>query len=173
MELFIYNNSMTEIKTDRLVLRKPTTKEEKLSICKQIGNWEVVKWLSHAPYPYTYKDCENFLIKNKDNEFSLSIFLDKKLIGGVGLILDVDNYYELGYWLGKSYWGKGYATESSKYLLEYALEKLISPKIKSDHFINNIASANVLKKLGFKEVGIEKIYSNSNKKEMDMMLLIL
>ena len=54
-----------------------------------------------------------------------------------------------------------------------AVEKLISPKIKSDHFINNIASANVLKKLGFKEVGIEKIYSNSNKKEMDMMLLIL
>ena len=151
MELFIYNNSMTEIKTDRLVLRKPTTKEEKLSICKQIGNWEVVKWLSHAPYPYTYKDCENFLIKNKDNEFSLNIFLDKKLIGGVGLILDDDNYYELGYWLGKAYWGKGYATESS----------------------NNIASANVLKKLGFKEVGIEKIYSNSNKKEMDMMLLIL
>ena len=36
MELFIYNNSMTEIKTDRLILRKPTTKEEKLSICKQI-----------------------------------------------------------------------------------------------------------------------------------------
>ena len=73
MELFIYNNSMTEIKTDRLVLRKPTTKEEKLSICKQIGNWEVVKWLNHAPYPYTYKDCENFLIKIKIMNF-LSLF---------------------------------------------------------------------------------------------------
>ena len=118
------------------------------------------------------KKLVNLKMSNK-HKLDLSIFLGDELIGGVGLALDDDDYYELGYWVGKDYWGKGYATESSKYLLEYALEKLISPKIKSDHFINNIASANVLKKLGFKEVGIEKIYSNSNKKEMDMMLLIL
>ena len=52
--------------------------------------------------------------------------------------------------------GKGYATESSKYLLEYALRKLDSPSIKTSYFIDNIPSGNVLKKLGFKEIGIEK-----------------
>ena len=164
---------MIEIKTDRLILKKPKSKQDILSIVSQIGDWEVVKWLAMVPYPYTYNDCESYLKESNNNELALNIFLDNQLIGGVGLHIHNDNYYELGYWLGKAYWGKGYATESSKYLLEYAVEKLISPKIKSDHFINNIASANVLKKLGFKEVGIEKIYSNSNKKEMDMMLLIL
>ena len=164
---------MIEIKTDRLILKKPKSKQDIISIVSQIGDWEVVKWLARVPYPYTYNDCEDYLKISNNNELALNIFLDNQLIGGVGLDLHNDNYYELGYWLGKAYWGKGYATESSKYLLEYAVEKLISPKIKSDHFINNIASANVLKKLGFKEVGIEKIYSNSNKKEMDMMLLIL
>jgi len=164
---------MIEIKTDRLILKKHKSKQDILSIVSQIGDWEVVKWLAMVPYPYTYNDCESYLKESNNNELALNIFLDNQLIGGVGLHLHNDNYYELGYWLGKDYWGKGYATESSKYLLEYALGKLDSPKIKSGYFIDNIPSGNVLKKLGFKEVGIEKRYSDSMKKEMDMMKVIL
>ena len=125
------------------------------------------------PYPYTYNDCVGYLKESNNNELVLNIFLDNQLIGGVGLHLHNDNYYELGYWLGKDYWGKGYATESSKYLLEYALKKSDSPKIKSGYFIDNLPSGNVLKKLGFKELGIEKRYSDSMKKEMDMMKVVL
>tara|TARA_B100001167_G_C16589626_1_gene220803 strand:+ start:99 stop:593 length:495 start_codon:yes stop_codon:yes gene_type:complete len=164
---------MIEIKTDRLILKKPKSKQDILSIVSQIGDWEVVKWLAMVPYPYTYNDCESYLKESNNNELALNIFLDNQLIGGVGLHLHNDNYYELGYWLGKDYWGKGYATESSKYLLEYALGKLDSPKIKSGYFIDNLPSGNVLKKLGFKEVEIEKRYSDSMKKEMDMMKVIL
>ena len=164
---------MIEIKTDRLILKKPKSKQDILSIVSQIGDWEVVKWLAMVPYPYTYNDCESYLKESNNNELALNIFLDNQLIGGVGLHLHNDNYYELGYWLGKDYWGKGYATESSKYLLEYALKKLDSPKIKSGYFIDNLPSGNVLKKLGFKEIGIEKRYSDSMKKEMDMMKVIL
>jgi|TARA_Y100000758_G_C15854335_1_gene350536 RimJ/RimL family protein N-acetyltransferase len=164
---------MIEIKTDRLILKKPKSKQDILSIVSQIGDWEVVKWLAMVPYPYTYNDCESYLKESNNNELALNIFLDNQLIGGVGLHLHNDNYYELGYWLGKDYWGKGYATESSKYLLEYALGKLDSPKIKSGYFIDNLPSGNVLKKLGFKEIGIEKRYSDSMKKEMDMMKVIL
>ena len=164
---------MIEIKTDRLILKKPKSKQDILSIVSQIGDWEVVKWLAMVPYPYTYNDCESYLKESNNNELALNIFLVNQLIGGVGLHLHNDNYYELGYWLGKDYWGKGYATESSKYLLEYALGKLDSPKIKSGYFIDNIPSGNVLKKLGFKEIGIEKRYSDSMKKEMDMMKVIL
>ena len=164
---------MIEIKTDRLILKKPKSKQDIISIVSQIGDWEVVKWLARVPYPYTYNDCEGYLKESNNNELALNIFLDNQLIGGVGLHLHNDNYYELGYWLGKDYWGKGYATESSKYLLEYALGKLDSPKIKSGYFIDNLPSGNVLKKLGFKEVEIEKRYSDSMKKEMDMMKVIL
>ena len=164
---------MIELKTDRLILKKPKSKQDILSIVSQIGDWEVVKWLAMVPYPYTYNDCESYLKESNNNELALNIFLDNQLIGGVGLHLHNDNYYELGYWLGKDYWGKGYATESSKYLLEYALGKLDSPKIKSGYFIDNLPSGNVLKKLGFKEIGIEKRYSDSMKNEMDMMKVIL
>ena len=164
---------MPDIHTDRLILRKAISKQDKISLVSQIGDWEVVKWLANVPYPYTYNDCEDYFLISNSNQFALNIFLDNKLIGGVSLTLDGDNYYDLGYWLGKDYWGKGYATESSKKLLEYALEKLNSPKIKSGYFVDNLSSGNVLKKLGFKEVGIEKRYSDSNKKEMDLMLVVL
>ena len=164
---------MTEIHTDRLILRKAISKQDKISLVSQIRDWEVVKWLANVPYPYTYNDCEDYFLISDSNQYALNIFLDNKLIGGVSLTLDGDNYYDLGYWLGKDYWGKGYATESSKKLLEYALEKLNSPKIKSGYFVDNLSSGNVLKKLGFKEVGIEKRYSDSNKKEMDLMLVVL
>ena len=164
---------MTEIHTDRLILRKAISEQEKISLVSQIGDWEVVKWLANAPYPYTDDDLEDYLLISDSNQFDLNIFLGKQLIGRVGLTLDGDNYYDLGYWIGKDYWGKGYATESSKKLLEYVLDKLDLPKIKSGYFVGNFVSGNVLKKLGFKEVGVEKRYSDSNKKEMDLMLVVL
>ena len=164
---------MTEIHTDRLILRKAISEQEKISLVSQIGDWEVVKWLANAPYPYTDDDLEDYLLISDSNQFDLNIFMGKQLIGRVGLTLDGDNYYDLGYWIGKDYWGKGYATESSKKLLEYVLDKLDLPKIKSGYFVGNFASGNVLKKLGFKEVGVEKRYSDSNKKEMDLMLVVL
>ena len=164
---------MTEIHTDRLILRKAISGQEKISLVSQIGDWEIVKWLANVPYPYTYDDLEDYLLISDSNQFDLNIFLGNQLIGRVGLTLDGDNYYDLGYWIGKDYWGKGYATESSKYLLEYALKKLDLPKIKSGYFIDNLPSGNVLKKLGFKEVEIEKRYSDSHKKEMEMMLVVL
>ena len=164
---------MTEIHTDRLILRKAISGQEKISLVSQAGDWEVVKWLANVPYPYTYDDLEDYLLISDSNQFDLNIFLGNQLIGRVGLTLDGDNYYDLGYWIGKDYWGKGYATESSKKLLEYVLDKLDSPKIKSGYFIDNLPSGNVLKKLGFKEVGIEKRYSDSHEKEMEMMLVVL
>ena len=102
---------MIEIKTDRLILKKPKTKQDKLLLVSQIGDWEVVKWLANVPYPYTYDDLEDYLLISDSNQFDLNIFLGNQLIGRVGLTLDGDNYYDLGYWIGKDYWGKGYATE--------------------------------------------------------------
>tara|TARA_B110000263_G_C15072439_1_gene402466 strand:- start:191 stop:685 length:495 start_codon:yes stop_codon:yes gene_type:complete len=164
---------MIEIKTDRLILKKPKTKQDKLSIVSQIGDCEIVKWFSKTPYELVM-NCKDYLKMSNKHKLDLSIFLGDELIGGVGLALDDDDdYYELGYWVGKDYWGKGYATEASKYLLEYALKKLNFPKIKSAYFIDNLPSGNVLKKLGFKEIGIEKRYSDYMKKEMEMMLVIL
>ena len=65
-------------------------------------------------------------------EFSLSVYLDNSLIGGIGLAQDEDKFYEFGYWLGRAYWDQGYAGQKrGKGLLHYAAQKLSSPKIKA------------------------------------------
>ena len=52
---------MMEIKTERLVLKKPEHKD-KQSIISQIGDWEVAKWLSSVHYPYTENDADDWLL---------------------------------------------------------------------------------------------------------------
>ena len=165
---------MFEITTDRLVLRKVITEQEKKSLVHLLNDWEVTRWLTNVPYPYTYYDLEDYLLISNSNELDLNIFFNDKIIGRVGLTLDNDdNHFDLGYFLGKSFWSNGYATEASRALLNYAFKNLDSPKIKSGYFIDNSRSRKVLEKLGFKEIGIKKWYSLSNKKVMDLMLMVL
>ena len=165
---------MIEITKNRLVLRKAITETEKNSLVSLLNDWDVARWLTNVPYPYTYNDLEDYLLISNSYELDLNIFINDQIIGRVGLTYDKeDNYYDLGYFLGKEFWSKGYATEASESLLNYALDNLDSPKIKSGYFIDNIRSGNILKKLGFKEIGIKKWYSLANKKEMDLMLMVL
>ena len=159
---------MIEISTDRLVLKKTSKSDkDKELLVSRIGDWEVAKWLCNVPHPYTKDAAEAWYKTLHQKELSLSIYLDNSLIGGIGLTQDEDKLYEFGYWLGRDYWGQGYATEAGKGLLHYAAQKLSSPKIKASYMKENVASANVLKKLGFNKVGKGKTYCVSRKEEVD------
>ena len=165
---------MIEISTDRLVIRKYNKSDkDKELLVSLIGDWEVAKWLSGVPHPYTEDDAEAWFKTLHQKEFSLGIYLDNSLIGGVGLVQDEDKFYEFGYWLGRDYWDQGYATEAGKGLLHYAAQKLSSPKIKANYMKGNVASANVLKKLGFNKVGEGKAYCVSRKEEVDCIHVAL
>ncbi len=56
---------------------------------------------------------------------------------------------EIGYALGRSYWGKGYMQEALKRLIDYAFDELYLNRLEADVDPRNVASANVLKRLGF------------------------
>ncbi len=56
---------------------------------------------------------------------------------------------EIGYWIGKPYWGKGYITEAAKALIAEAFAKLPIDYIEAGVFSDNPASCHVLQKLGF------------------------
>ena len=77
-------------------------------------------------------------------------------IGCVGLLFHPDTNHwwgegavELGYWVGEEYWGKGYATEASKRVIEHAFDDLDADVIYASYRIENSASKRVLEKLGF------------------------
>jgi RimJ/RimL family protein N-acetyltransferase len=73
---------------------------------------------------------------------------------GLKLIKELTNnridYYDLGYRLNKSYWGKGFATEAAKATLKYGFNTLNLNEIYAIADSKNIASRNVIEKVGLK-----------------------
>ncbi len=163
---------MTEIRTERLVLKKPRHKD-KQSIVSQIGDWEVVKWLSEVPYPYTEDDADDWITSLSRQELTFNIYQSEFLIGGIRLTHDDDDYYDLGYWLGRGHWGQGFATEACRGLLHYATEKLDIRKFKSSYMTGNEESARVLAKLGFRKTGEGEMYCLSRKTTRPCIYLVL
>ena len=74
-------------------------------------------------------------------------------IGSIGLhrndIAEADDEYELGYWIGKPFWGQGLIPEASRELLRHAFEDLGMKRIWCGHYDGNTKSRRVMEKLGF------------------------
>jgi RimJ/RimL family protein N-acetyltransferase len=88
--------------------------------------------------------------------FNLGIFSQTtgELIGGIGLRVDKQHdTAELGYWIGKPYWGNGYCTEAVAAMVEFGFSQFGWRKIYAEHFSDNPASGRVLEKLGFVREG--------------------
>jgi RimJ/RimL family protein N-acetyltransferase len=72
---------------------------------------------------------------------------------GVAGWLEPTEHVELGYRLARAHWGKGYATEVSRRLLEHGFGELGLAEIVGVTHVDNLASRRVLEKLGFEEQG--------------------
>ena len=76
-----------------------------------------------------------------------------KPIGSVGLhrndLAEKDDEYEIGYWIGKPFWGQGLIPEASRELLRYAFEDLGMNRIWCGYYDGNEKSRRVQEKLGF------------------------
>jgi RimJ/RimL family protein N-acetyltransferase len=80
-----------------------------------------------------------------------------RLIGGAGFYRRPSGAAELGFWLGRAWWGQGLATEAAQAVVQYGFNKKRLPGYSSAHFIDNPASGGVLAKLGFEKVGRGRI----------------
>lgn len=82
------------------------------------------------------------------------------LIGdaGLGLIEGIGPEFELGYTIGPRWWGRGYATEAARAVRDHALGPLALPELLALVRPENVASINVLEKIGMEHVGRRHAY---------------
>lgn len=144
-------------RTDRLLLR-PGWAEDAPALAAAIADEAIVRNLATVPWPYRLRDAEAFLAGPRDPVLpSLLIFargaVAPRLVGGCGLGRKPSGAVELGYWVGRSCWGRGIATEACSALVEIARALGVS-RLEGSHFVDNPASARVLDKLGFVPTGI-------------------
>jgi len=143
------------IRSKRLFLR-PGWPEDWAELYTAINDEGVVRNLSRAPWPYTMDDAMAFARRSQEwmlPHFFVTLPSDKgaRLIGSAGLGRHGDQV-ELGYWIARSHWGQGYATEAAQAVLGLA-RALGHRRIVAGHFANNPASGRVLTKAGFRRTG--------------------
>ncbi len=144
------------LNTERLILR-PMTVADAPDVYK---NWasdeDVTKYMRFSTHSgvEVAEEWLNFEEKLNDahNRFNWGFVRksDGVLFGSGGLNYnDEHDCFEIGYVMMKSAWGKGYATEASMKMLEFAKDVLKVEKLYCCHAVENVASENVILKLGF------------------------
>ena len=108
---------MSLVESERLILRPPRHADIQ-AMAVWLGDFEVASNLARVPYPYNEADAEDFVLKrgrHGDGHYAFCITRkqDGLFMGCIGLHLE-DEGYEFGYWLGKPFWGMGYATEGAR-----------------------------------------------------------
>jgi [ribosomal protein S5]-alanine N-acetyltransferase len=106
------------------------------------------------PHPYTPADADAWLALAPElrPETNFAIAVDGEAVGGIGLALQEDVHRrsaEIGYWLGREYWGRGIATEALRATTEWGFAHLDLCRIYAAVFAWNPASARVLEKAGY------------------------
>ncbi len=142
---------MLTIKTQRLLLR-PFQRSDAREFARLAGDWSVASMTSDIPHPFDEAQALAWL-KPARGEVRFAIECDgRRLIGGAGFYRRSSGMAELGFWLGKPWWGQGYATEASRAVLAHGVRDRRLPAFSSAHFVDNPASGRVLSKLGFMPV---------------------
>ena len=79
-----------------------------------------------------------------------------ELVGVIGLksISMKNKKAEIGYWIGKAFWHKGYGSAAVSMMIEYAFEKLKLNKVTCITFAFNENSVKILEKFGFLREGL-------------------
>ncbi|MFB6086683.1 MAG: GNAT family N-acetyltransferase [Halodesulfurarchaeum sp.] len=75
---------------------------------------------------------------------------------GLGPVDDANGVAELGIWLRKTDWGKGYGTEASELLVTHAFEQLRLHRVEARVFEGNEASCNLWESLGFDHEAVHR-----------------
>ena len=141
---------MSVLESERLILR-PARPPDVAAMTVWLGDYDVAKMLARVPYPYGESDAESFIALAEPHRFAIQRKQDGLFMGMIGLYAEDD--YEFGYWLGKPFWGRGYATEAARRLVSYAFMELDRETVHAGWFYDNPASGNVLAKLGARHNG--------------------
>ncbi|WP_162143734.1 GNAT family N-acetyltransferase [Hellea balneolensis] len=153
-----------KIETKSLVLRELQL-EDAQAFSTLAGDYDIAKMTGSLPHPIPLYSAEFKIMslrrqKQRGLAYPYAITIDGgELIGVMDLFRSApDAALELGYWIGKPYWGRGYSTEAAKAIITEARKTLGVKALMAGAFADNPASLRVLEKLGFKPTGEEEMY---------------
>ncbi|MEX6508812.1 GNAT family N-acetyltransferase [Jiella sp. M17.18] len=155
---------MTEDLTDRLLtcalvtprLRlRPVQAGDAGAIATLINDRDLARMLARVPWPYRFEDAEAFIADHGEEiVFAICLKASGDLTGICSLKPTTDRRRaEIGYWVGRPFWGNGYATEAAQAVIDYGFTALDLQAIDASCRVINEASRKVIWKCGFRFCG--------------------
>ncbi|MBA3854465.1 MAG: GNAT family N-acetyltransferase [Gemmatimonas sp.] len=186
--------TLPTLDTPRLRLR-PFRADDAPALVRELGDVEVARETLSVPHPYAPERAQEFLARVAERfEAGKSVVWaivesptpeaepparsdgsTAALIGAVGLeIVAAHRRAELGYWIAKSRWGQGIATEAARAVVAYGFDTLGLHRIEAHHYPENPGSGAVMRKLGMKHEGRlrAKVWRDGVPRDLELYALL-
>lgn len=153
--------ALPTLESSRLRLR-PFSLADASDVQRLAGAREVAATTITVPHPYEDGLAEQWIathgpafVEGKSLTLAVTELESGALVGAVGLALTPqDHRAELGYWIGVPYWGRGYATEAARTMVQHGIRGLGLHRIVARHMAHNLASGRVMQKIGMTREGV-------------------
>jgi ribosomal-protein-alanine N-acetyltransferase len=168
--------AQTIIRTERLTLR-PFRLEDAGEVRSLAGSRAIADTTARVPHPYEEGMAEEWIRTHgrlfrakKAVIYAITRTDTGRLVGAIGLELHMANERaEIGYWIGRRYWNRGYATESAEAMLMYGFTELGLNRIYAHHFRRNPSSGKVMQKIGMKREGLLRKHFKKGERFEDLV----
>lgn len=147
--------------TPRMVLR-PFRAEDAPAVQQLAGHHDIASTTLSIPHPYPDGVAELWISSHAskyaegvETVFALTLRASGDLIGAMGFEENPrHDWAEIGYWIGRPFWGQGYATEALRSFIQWTFAHTALNRLQSCHFMRNPASGRVMQKAGMTREGI-------------------
>ena len=141
------------LETERLILR-PWGEDDAEDLYTYASDPEIgppAGWPPHTSVDHSREIIRT--VFSAPDTFAVCLKDNGKPIGSIGFhrneLAEDDDEYELGYWIGKPFWGQGIIPEAAAELLRHAFEELNMTAVWCGYYEGNEKSRRVQEKLGF------------------------
>jgi RimJ/RimL family protein N-acetyltransferase len=145
------------LETPKLWLRWPRLSDAPHFV-RYLADHEVTKMTSRIPHPYPPEEAERFIFETRRNNIdgqSMGLVITPNakpdhVIGAISLVsTEVEDELVIGYWLGVPFWGRGYASEAVRGMVDIGFGMSRANRIIASVRTINPASRRVLERNGF------------------------
>ena len=143
------------LETERLILRVPNLGDAK-AVAQLANNRKIAEMTLLIPHPYGIEDAAQWIAtppaETRHWKFGIHAG-DDGFVGACGFT-ERDEGLTIGYWIGEPFWGRGYATEASRALIDHIFSTTDLDGIAANCRVTNPGSRRVLEKCGFQWTGV-------------------
>lgn len=156
-----FPDAIPTIETARLTLRAFDLTDAP-AVQRLAGAHEIADTTLLIPHPYPDGVAQQWIATHATEwtahralPLAVTLRPTGEFIGSIGLIFTPEHHRaELGYWIAVPFWGKGFATEAARALIDYGFRELGLHRVQAHHFARNLASGRVLLKAGLQREGL-------------------